>query len=251
MKVFVVEDDLDYAQEIIKVILNVFGRNTQILGPFDYYKKALACINENEIDIAVLDIQLQEDRYAGIHLGENIALNNKAPILYVTGISDAKIIEQTKSIQNCNYIAKPFDDSTLERALKRVEQYVNNYSENLEDKISYKLGNKDKYWIKQGKSDFIGIEINDILFVEAKDHICEFNLIDGRVIKKRTTLTKGIYEKTLIFYPNFYRLTRSFVINLYHVKNISGKRIIYPELNNKWIKVPDDQLKTLFNRIGL
>ncbi len=202
--------------------------------------------------LSVLDIQLQEDRYAGIHLGENIELSSKVPILYVTGISDSKIIEQTRSIHNCNYIAKPFDDSTLERALKRTVKHINNQSGVLQDRVSYKLGNRDKYWIKQGKSHYIGIEINDILFVEAKDHICEFNIVDGRIIKKRTTLTKGVFEQTLAFYPNFHRMTRSFIVNLNHIKNINGKRIMYPELGkNKWIKIPDDQLKSLFALIGL
>jgi len=252
MKVLVVEDDLNQAREIVEVILRVFGDPIEILGPFKNYKKAIQCIQENEIDIAVLDIQLQEDRYAGIHLGENIEMNSDTPILYVTGVSDHKIIEQTKSINNCNYIAKPFDDSTLERALKRAIKDVGEKPKNEPDKVSYKIGNRDKYWIKQGKSDYIGIEINDILFVEAKNHICEFNMIDGRIIEKRTTLTKGVFERTLAYYPNFYKMTRSFVINLDHVKNINGKRIMYSDLDkNKWIRIPDEQVKRLFSLIGL
>lgn len=252
MKIFIVEDDLYQAQEIIGVIRKTLSENVQILGPFAHYKEALLCIQQNTIDLAILDIQLQEDRYAGVHLGENIELTNKTPILYVTGISDDKIIEQTKTIHNCNFISKPFDSVTLERALKRTLEQTNIVLQGEEDKISFKIGDRDKYWIKEGTSDYVGISINDIAFVEAKDHICEFNMIDGQILKKRTTLTKGVFEKTLIFYSNFYRLSRSFIINLDHIKNISGKRIMYPEIGkHKFIRIPDDQIKPLFNLIGL
>jgi len=139
-------------------------------------------------------------------------------------------------------------DRTIKKSLKRI----NNHPSNNQDKISYKFKNCNKYWIKQGKSDYVGIEINDIIFVEAKDHICEFNMIDGQVIEKRTTLTKGVFEATLALYPNFYRLSRSFIVNLQHIKNVNGKRIVYPELDKKKsIRIPDDQMKILFDLLGL
>ncbi len=253
MKVLIVEDDLDQAKNIINHIYNTFGKQTQIIGPNAYYKEAIGNVKRETFDVAILDIQLQEDRYAGVHIGETIELLHNIPILYVSGISDDKIIEQTKDIQNCNYISKPFDDAAIERALLKIKDQINfKELESFSDKISYKPRRRDTYWIKEGTSNYTGITIKDIVFVEAKDKICEFNMIDGEILKKRATLEKQIFDETLSYYPNFYKLSRSFIVNLDHINNIDGRRIIYPELNKKiYIKIPEDQLKTLFALIGL
>ncbi len=253
MKVLIVEDDLVQAKNIVNHIYDVFGKQVQILGPNAYYKEAIGHVKKETFDMAILDIQLQDDRYAGVHIGETIELLHNIPILYVSGISDDKIIEQTRTIQNCNYISKPFDSEAIKRALLKIKDQVNfKELETFKDKISYKPRHRDTYWIKEGTSNYTGITIKDIVFVEAKDKICEFNMINGDILKKRATLEKQIFDETLRYYPNFYKLSRSYIVNLDHINNIDGRRIVYPELNKKiYIKIPEDQLKTLFKLIGL
>jgi DNA-binding LytR/AlgR family response regulator len=110
----------------------------------------------------------------------------------------------------------------------------------------------DGYWIKQGNSDYLNVQVNNIVFIEAKDKICEFHMLDRRIIESRATLQREIYDQTFSYYDNFYKLGRSYVINLTHVKNISGRRILYPELGkNRFIRIPDDQMKSLFNLLKI
>ncbi len=117
--------------------------------------------------------------------------------------------------------------------------------------MSYKPKNSNKYWIKEGTSQYKSMIIKDIVFVEAKDKICEFNMIDGTVFKKRATLEKQVYDQILSSYNNFYKLNRSYIVNLDHIHTIEGRRIVYTDLNNTKIRIPDDQIKSLFDKIGL
>lgn len=107
------------------------------------------------------------------------------------------------------------------------------------------------FWIKEGTSYYKNIIMNDIVFVESKNKICEINMIDGTIFKKRATLEKEVYEQILSSYNNFYKLNRSFILNLDHINTIEGRRIVYSNLRNIKIRIPDDQIKELFDLIGL
>ena len=252
MKLLLVEDDASHAKELVANIHEILGHEIQILGPFNRYKSAMKCIENDKFDIAVLDIQLQDDRYAGVHLAEYIESLHHTPILFVTGVADTQVIAQTKTIKNCDFIAKPFDINTLKRALLRsIEKKRFETNAMTTDKVSHRAGNRDKYWIRGKEGNYIGVPINDIVFVEAQNKVCEFHLRDGTVLEKRATLEKDIYAGTLAFYTNFYKLGKSYIVNLDHVSNIEGKQIIYPELDKKKVIIPSTHAKAFFDTIGL
>ncbi|WP_394747111.1 LytR/AlgR family response regulator transcription factor [Spongiimicrobium salis] len=254
MKVLVVEDDELHATEIARYIIDFFKDKAEIIGPFSQSKEALQQIRKNSFDMAVLDIQLQEDRYAGIHIGESLEAFQSIPILFVTGLSDQKILERTKHIKHCNYIHKPYDNATITRALEQTVHEVGMLREQKNvTRISFKAGFRDKYWVKEPPSGHLGLLISDIVLIQSNDKFCEFYMANDEVFQSRETLDREVYQGRLIGYPNFYKLGRKFIINLDHVVKIRGKRIIYPGLKKipLGISIPDKHIKPLFEALGM
>lgn len=253
MTILIVEDDALQAKELCKYVYNVFGEETEVLGPFSKYKDTINYLKEYRFDMAILDIQLQEDTYAGVHIAETIEAFCSVPILFVSGISDQNILKQTNDIRLCNFIKKPFDDQTIERALLHtVASKQLSTEEKITDRVSHKAGKRDEYyWIKEGSSSYTHVTVENIVFVEVINKVCEFHMASGKVLIHSASLEKDIYNRHLAFYPNFYRLGRSYILNIDYVNSIEGNQIVYPMLENKKIRISRNQKDALFKRIGL
>ena len=72
MRVLLVEDDTFEAEALQQKLQKHFGEELHIIGPYDSFEAVLPHVKNKEIDLALIDIQLFEDRYAGIHIARLI-----------------------------------------------------------------------------------------------------------------------------------------------------------------------------------
>ena len=227
MNVLIVEDEDRLAGQMAMQIKGILGENTKVLGPYAESKKVLPHIKSCEIDLAVLDVQLQNDRYAGIHIGETVEALCNTPIIFVTGLSDEAIIERTKKINNCFYLKKPFDLPSFERALKGITLISGSASDGTETfRMSFWPRNRDKFWVKRGKSEEIGFEVGDVIWVEVKGRYCYFTEYTQQrdiIIKRALT---DLYESILSLYGDtFYRISRGVVVNTYYITSVLANSV--------------------------
>ena len=146
-KILVVDDEKEIA-DLIEVYLRNDGYTV-----YKYYNgiDALKCINEQELDLAILDVMLPG--IDGFHICRKIREKYYYPVIMLTvKVEDGdKIMGLT--IGADDYITKPFNPlevaARVKTQLRRYKRY-NNFADNKEDKtneydIRGLLINKDKH----------------------------------------------------------------------------------------------------------
>lgn len=146
-KILVVDDEKGIA-DLIEVYLKNDGYTV-----YKYYNgiDALKCINEQELDLAILDVMLPG--IDGFHICRKIREKYYYPVIMLT----AKVEDGDKimglTIGADDYITKPFNPlevaARVKTQLRRYKRY-NNFADNKEDKtneydIRGLLINKDKH----------------------------------------------------------------------------------------------------------
>lgn len=146
-KILVVDDEKEIA-DLIEVYLKNDGYTV-----YKYYNgiDALKCINEQELDLAILDVMLPG--IDGFHICRKIREKYYYPVIMLT----AKVEDSDKimglTIGADDYITKPFNPlevaARVKTQLRRYKRY-NNFADNKEDKtneydIRGLLINKDKH----------------------------------------------------------------------------------------------------------
>jgi len=107
-RILVVEDDYLQAS-CLSVALELQG--SDVVGPFPALQDGLEAVQRAEIDAAVLDVRLGDERV--YHLAD--ALNvKKIPFLFVTGYDRAEIPDRFSEV-HC--LQKPFDMDAVSVAL--------------------------------------------------------------------------------------------------------------------------------------
>lgn len=253
MKVLLVEDDASQARKISDKIKTTLAGDVSILGPFDDFKEALPCIKKREPEIALIDIQLYEDRYAGIHIAETIQAFNPVPVLFISGIVDHEIVDKAKGIPSSDFLEKPFDQNSFERALQRVTGGLRPVSSQ-EMKIAFKSRGQDRYWVKTERSTFVGLNPKDIILIEAMDHYCRIHVVGNTPVITKANLKSDILENGLAGFPQFIQLNRSIIINTNFVLKVDGNLLTVdhlPNLDKRLLTIPKEKKKEIFYALGI
>lgn len=114
-KLLIVEDEaiiaLDLACKVSRLGYEVV--NTTGLG-----EEAVALARDLQPDAVLMDMQLA-GAMDGIAAAEGVRKVSNAAIIFLTAHSEPAVIERAKQAAPAGYIAKPFDISDLEAALRR------------------------------------------------------------------------------------------------------------------------------------
>ena len=255
MKVLVVEDNKDQAAYVIEQIKAGLGKDTEIIGPYDDFPGAYEQVQSRKIDIAVLDIKLFDDPYAGVRLGQVIEYKGHTPIIFVSGLTDERIIKKTESIGNSLFLQKPFDQESFEGAIKQVCLKIKKRAMLPSLKIVFKPMGRDVFWLKDNKTNFTGIEVNDIKWVRVDGRHCHF--AENRQPKefKVTMKFDDLCELVLEEYENiFYQIHRSVIVNIDYVKSIQGNKIYIKDTMSNELQefpLPEKRQQGLFKKLKI
>ena len=144
-EILIVDDNTDIRNIINELILDA-GYKTRLAAN---YNQALAEIDKNLPDVAILDVKLDKGDNDGIELLSHIKSKNKdVPVIIISG--HANIEMAVKSLHNgaFEFIEKPFDQERLLNFVKRaVENYkLKNENKEFENKLfsSYELVGESK-----------------------------------------------------------------------------------------------------------
>lgn len=120
-KILIVEDDF-----IIKIfftqIINNCGGN--VVGTLSNCDNILSTINELKPDIVFMDIAI-EGNIDGIEATKLINANTNIPVVYITGNSDKKTMDEAKKTNPLYIIKKPVDEQALEDQVKLIYDKYN------------------------------------------------------------------------------------------------------------------------------
>ena len=236
LKILIVEDEIITAADIEETLEKAGHQITAIVRNFN---EAMASVKTQQPDLAILDITLK-DSSDGIYTASELLKLHPMPIIYLTANSESQTFQRAKDTLPAAYLLKPFRHDEL--ALQ-VELAYYNYKANLKspndpsvseavflpfDKGLKKIIKQDVLYLKAD-----GAYVKVFLMNETAPYLFSMNL--GHLAQYFST-------------SNFYRLSRSLLINLNHLERLERDQLYM--LNQEHpIQIPEGSRSELIKKI--
>ncbi len=220
-KVLIVEDEFTIALDIETRLINL---GYDVIGIAINYDEALPYLLESEIDIALLDINL-EDKKSGIDLGKLILKKFNIPIVFLTAYTDNETFIKANEANPMGFLNKPFKDSDLDHSFKlALKQFslLNQVQSQNEDIVAPL--HKEFIFVKH-KGQLIKIDIKDILWLEALDNYTVIHLKDKKFIANN--FLKNMLD---ILGDNFIRIHRSHAVALDKITSVEDNTLFINDI---------------------
>ncbi|MDD3055462.1 MAG: LytTR family DNA-binding domain-containing protein [Aliarcobacter sp.] len=192
-------DDESLALSRLKRLLNENG--IEDITAFDNPIEALKEITKTKFDVVFLDISMPN--ITGLELADSIIqLEPKTFIIFQTAYSEFAL-EAYKS-GGMGYLVKPIESNDIKNILEKVR----NFKSSLDEESKKILGKRgDKLYL---------IDINDIYYIKADldEVIVKIKETDAYVRRKIGDL------ETLLNGKNFFRIHRSYIVNVDKIKSM-------------------------------
>jgi DNA-binding LytR/AlgR family response regulator len=204
--ILVVEDDF-LNRRLTKKVLQENGYQVLEAKNAD---EALAILDKELVDLAILDINLGDGEMDGISLGKLIQNKQKVPFIYLTAYENAKVISEAVATSPYSYLTKPFKNSDL---VASVELAI--IKSIKEDKP------KPTILVKDGEYK-VALPIEDINYITSEGNYLVFNT-DKKTYKYRSTI-----EQILKVLPSvsFVQIHRAYIVNKNKVEKFSTKSVV-------------------------
>lgn len=235
LKVLIIEDDLLIAQDIQEKLLMGGHEVTAIARN---YQQAMAVIEKQLPDIALVDVHLEDSSHDGISTIKELLTFHQMPLIYLTGHSEPDTIARAKETRPSAYLLKPFRAHELSIQLELA--YANSKSpeatDNTDSDFMYLPFNKGYEKLTKNEVIYLqayGAYVNAYLLNETQPKLFSMNL--GHIAKYFTS-------------PHFYRLSRSLLINLSFIERIEREQL-WMRSQSKPIYIPETKRAEMMKRL--
>lgn len=237
IKITIVEDDF-LISNFIRTSLDSIGY--LVLGICNSYDSFIESFSKAMPDILLLDIKIEGTK-TGMDIAQYLQRYKSIPFIFISSLHDKKTIDEAKKMSPASYLIKPFDEDDLyaaiEIALVNHAQKAFPHQNNAEESIVL----PEFIFIKQ-KQAFIKMAWRDIFYLEATGNYLKIVLLNNTYSVRQTLQS---LEKTLP--PYFFKVHRSFIVNLYFIKQIETSSILLT--NNTDIPVSREIYSKLMDTI--
>jgi len=214
--VLIVEDEFIIAEDTSETLISL---GYHVIGSARTVEAAMDILNNHHVDIALVDINLGEER-DGIDLAEIIRTNFQLPFIFITSHADKTTVERAKHIKPNGYLMKPFDKKDLYTS---IEIALSNFSSNQGQFITSQIESdgKEEIFIKDGNA-FVKLKFIDIWLVKS-----DANYISIKTEHKKHLIRKTLKEFGLLLPPQqFFQVHKSYIINLACVDSVHSDYIM-------------------------
>ncbi|WP_395058128.1 LytR/AlgR family response regulator transcription factor [Flavobacterium sp.] len=211
LKTILVDDEILNLKNL-EIMLNENFPEIEILGSFQTVIDAKLFIENNPIHLLFLDISMPIEN--GFDLLEYFPVRD-FQVIFVTAHEDYAI--QAIRVGAIDYLLKPILTSELRIAIHKVSQiYSLTNKPNTENKLTITY--------EGGKSI---IDFDEILYLKGFDNITTIYLTRNR----KLTVAKTLKYFEAVLQINFFRIHKSFIVNLKFVTKILTRESYFIELN--------------------
>lgn len=239
LKILIVEDELITAVDIQETLEKAGHQITVIARNFD---DAIASLKTQIPDLALIDVNLGDASFDGIYTAKELLKLQLMPIIYLTGNSENQTFQRAKNTLPAAYLLKPFRNKEL--ALQ-IELAYYHYKVNFKSTTNPSTSESiflpfDKGLKKIIKDDVVYLKADGSyvkLFLENNSNHCLFSMNLGYLAQYFAT-------------PNFYRLSRSTLINLNHLERLERDQI-YMKGHEISIKIPEGARGDLLKKLAI
>ena len=252
-RILIVEDDALQAISLQNQISDLnFDGQIKVLEPVDNRKQAIEFLKREKPEIAILDIELHDDKEGGIMIAKEIQeCNLDIVTIFLTALDDHIGYQKAKHIKHFRFLRKSFDEGALKRALTSAIIELKAKQENKhvsEDKhVFFKPHGEDVIWIKTTSKEQVishnRVSTKDIIYLEADDQYLMIHINnDTKSLYSKAGGLGNFYEANLNYYP-FFHIHRSFVINANFIVRISGNQVIIQLRDKSTLAIPVGKTK--------
>jgi len=184
-------------------------------------EEALALLKKEPITLAVLDINLGENKQDGISLGRLIKENFSVPFIYLTAYENPEIISRAITSSPYSYLTKPFKNSDLIASVEiAIRQSANDKKR------------QPSILVKDGEYS-VQLPANDINYIESDGNYLLFHT-DNKIYKTRSTIKKITEE---LSENSFIQIHRAYIVNKNKIDKFSAKNVM---IGSRIIPVSDN-----------
>lgn len=212
IKILIVEDEELYRLELEAFVLEL---GYELVGSTDNSEEATQLIINEQPDVVIMDININ-GKLSGIEVAEKLQ-DVKTSFLFITSLKEKELYPKIKQASYIDYLIKPFDEITLQRAIEIVlNKQINNriLQSELQEWVSDFIS-EDHVLIKHN-SQLFRFSLSDIVYIEAKGKLSIFHT------KERSLISNSPFSKLTSALPSkqFIRIHKSFIINIEHINKI-------------------------------
>jgi two-component system, LytTR family, response regulator len=205
----IVDDD-----EMDRLLVTAYAKrfdSLKIVGIFETAKAALSFLEKNTVDIAFLDIELENEN--GINLRKK-AMNIPACV-FITSHSESAA--ETFLVETLDFIVKPYNFERFSSAMARVQEYLE--MKHKAALFETSVGG-DAVYLKVGNEQ-IKIKMHDILYLEA---LRNYTIVVTD--KKRHCVLNNLGEMLQEnIFKSFVRIHRSFAVQKQFINKITTTEV--------------------------
>ena len=239
--ILIVEDDVLTASDIKKT-LEKAGHN--IIASARSFKEAVAAVKRQIPDVVLLDIHLTGSQ-DGIAVAREILLYKQLPIIVLTGSTEDETYQRVKeTFVPAGYITKPFRHLDLRRLVDLAWQ---NFRPDSMSEAASMLQDSVFLPVEKGFEKIVKSEVTYIATQKGTHCVNIFEVYkkEPRLIQ----LSMGHLEQYFGL-PNFYRLSRSLLVNLNFIERIEGTQIKLQDDRNL-LTIPEAGRPDLMKRLAV
>ena len=239
LKILVVEDETITALDISETLVEAGHTVTAIARTFG---QAMEAIKHNPPDLALIDIHLEGTSADGITTAKALLAQHELPIIYLTANSEYQTFQAAKETLPFAYLLKPFRQDELKLQVELAYHYFRTKQTQTIESTA-----PDKLYLPTGKG-YEKIDPQQVLYLKA----------DGAYVKIFVLTRESPYHisanlghlSQYFFTPNFYRLSRSLLVNLDHIERLEQTNLYM--VNHKLpIGIPAASRKELLGKLTI
>ncbi|WP_158795623.1 LytTR family DNA-binding domain-containing protein [Pedobacter sp. L105] len=214
MKIIIIEDERNTAEDLKETILKV-QPEAQVVTMLHSVREAMAYFAENEApDLLFCDIQLGDgtsfDILSKAHL--------KTPVIFCTAYDEFALSAfETHSI---DYIMKPFDKTTVARAMSKyreLKDMLSPLSHNLILELLEKRNHRGDRMLVRYKDKILPVAFTEIALFYLENELVQLVTFEA----KSYFVQKSLEELEKQMGISFYRINRQFLVNKTAIKDLS------------------------------
>jgi DNA-binding LytR/AlgR family response regulator len=206
MNVIIVDDEPLAVELLETYVMKVPGLN--LVGTCSNAIEAFVMLNKQQVDVMLLDINMPE--ISGIEFLKN--LKKQPNVILTTAYSEYALESYDHSV--CDYLVKPI---TFERFMRAFQKLMDR-----QGGVANSKKQEDQTILVRTEGKMMRLELDKLLIVEGYKNYVRLWTVDGKTVVHNTMTN---FEDFLNRHPHFIRVHKSYIINLDHIREVTGNYI--------------------------
>ncbi|GAA4460039.1 hypothetical protein GCM10023093_02050 [Nemorincola caseinilytica] len=219
IKILIIEDEAMWSENLSATL---DGLGFSVAGIADTFEDAVRMMNNEEFDIALVDITLHH-KNSGIELGKMLTNYYKKPYLFITANDDPDAMEEAVKARPSAYLTKPVDRKSL---AANIYNAIYNFNAHISPSYTSTVPHSDTFFVKNGNK-YRQLQWSNIVYLySTKNYTAIFNAADNTEHYIRSGLTKTLSH----IIPQhlraaFAQVNRKEAVQLSHIREVIKEEI--------------------------